>query len=170
MIEIPISTKRMTIRRFELRDAECYLRFMLDEESTRFLAFDADQKTESGARALLDYVISSYKSDAPVHAYAIAEATTDEYLGSCGFTPYSDDSVECYYCINSDHRGQHLATEALNALIQSLTAHVEVRAYCHPNNVAAHAVARNCAMSHVGIAHNKNSDLDGDLFVHPKLG
>ena len=165
MIDTPISTERLTIRRFRPADIEGYLHFMLDDNSTRFLAFETEHKTEVGARALFDYVIANYDSEEVVHAYAIIDDSTGTYVGSCGFAPYEDGIVECYYCVNRDHRGRGIANEATSALVRALSRSVEVRAYCHSDNIAAHTVAKKCGMEHVGPGRNKNTGLDGELFV-----
>ena len=141
---------------------------MLDDESTRFLAFEDGQKTEAGARTLFEYVLENYDSPDVLHAYAIADASTDTYIGSCGFAPYDDGVVECYFAINPEHRGSGFAVEATQALVAALSRVVEVRAYCHADNVAAHRVARKCDMIPLGHGRNKNSGLEGEVFVTRK--
>ena len=168
MIDIPIITERLTIRRFEHSDIDGYLEFMLDDESTRFLAFDAEQKTEVGARALFEYVIGSYDSPEAIHAYCISDSQTASYLGSCGFAPYEEGVVECYYCVNPGQRGSGIAAEATKELIAALSPNFEIRAFCHPDNRAAHAVAERSGMTHVGLSRNKNTGLEGEVFVFPK--
>jgi len=163
---MPLVTERLTIRRFEPRDVESYLQFMLDEESTRYITFEAEQKTEAGAKGLFEYVTQHYDTPEAVHAYAIADRATDGYVGSCGFAPYAEGVVECYYCVNPEHRGRGFAAEAATALIQVLAEIAEVRAYCHPDNTAAHAVARRCGMSHAGHTRHEHSGLEGELFVY----
>ncbi|QDT40316.1 hypothetical protein Pan241w_03720 [Gimesia alba] len=168
LIGISIRTERLLIRRFTSTDSSGYLRFMLDDGSTRFLAFDEEQTTEAGARALFNYVIENYDSPDVVHAYAIADANSDAYVGSCGFAPYDDAVVECYFTINPEHRGNGFAVEATKALVASLSHLVEVRAYCHADNVAAHCVARRCDMIPLGSGRNKNPGLEGLVFVTRK--
>lgn len=164
-IDLPITTARLTVRRFAPSDLNAYLQFMLDDASTRYLAFTEEQKTDEGARGLFDYVLQSYDTPDCVHAYAIADKATDAYVGSCGFAPYDDGVVECYFCVNAERRGKGFAAEATAAMLEPLSKVVEVRAYCHPNNVAAHAVARRCGMKHIGSAQNKNTGLVGEAFV-----
>ena len=169
MIKIPITTERLIIRRFESMDLDPFLRFMLDDESTRFLTFDEEQKTRPGATALFEYVIQAYASPEPIHSYAIAELETGEYVGSCGYAQYEEGVVECYYCVNAEHRGKGIATEAAKALIQALarsTEFKEIRAYCHPENTAAHDVALRLGMTAKGLAKHKDLDTPGQLFVH----
>lgn len=168
MIEIPITTERLIIRPFESKDLEPFLRFMLDGESTRFLTFEDEQKSEQGATALFEYVLQAYASPEPVHSYAIVERESDEYVGSCGYAPYEEGVVECYYCVNAEHRGKGIATEAAKALIQALsntTEFREIRAYCHADNTAAHDVALRLGMTAKGLAKHKDSSSESQLFV-----
>ena len=168
VIEIPITTKRLIIRPFESKDLEQFLRFMLDDDSTRFLTFDEEQKTRPGATALFKYVIQAYASPEPIHSYAIAELETGEYVGSCGYAPYEEGIVECYYCVNAEHRGMGIATEAAQALIQALASSTdfrEIRAYCHPDNTAAHDVALKSGMTARGMAMHKDFGRENQLFV-----
>ena len=81
-ITLPIRTERLIIRPFIPEDLSAYLEFMLDPESTQYLAFDEAQKTEKGATELFNFVMSSYDSENVVHAYAIALADSNQYVGS----------------------------------------------------------------------------------------
>ena len=166
MIKIPMETSRFVIRRFEENDFQSFLNFMLDEESTKFLMFENEQKTESGAKALFDYVCGAYNSSEPVHSYAIAEKDTNRYVGSCGYAPYDDGIVECYFSINREEVGKGIATETTSALVKELSNVVEVRAYCHPENYAAHSVARKSGFESKGIHKHRNFENTGELFIY----
>ena len=155
MFPIPLETERFIIRRFQPKDFNAFLEFMLDDESTQYLAFGDEQKTDDGAKALFDFVCSSYESESPVHSYVIAEE--DRYVGSCGFAPYDEGIYECYYCVNKTERGKGVATEVTKAIAQVLSETLEVRAYCHPENYAAHAVAKKAGFIHNGLSlHNRS--------------
>lgn len=80
MIHLPIQTERLTIRKLKPSDLEAFSLFMLDSESTKFLAFSEEQKTEAGARELFDLVIQSYSSSQPIHSYAIENQKTHQYI------------------------------------------------------------------------------------------
>jgi RimJ/RimL family protein N-acetyltransferase len=164
-MKIPIETKRFVIRRFEESDLQRFLSFMLNEDSTKYLMFEAEQKTGAGARALFDYVRDAYDSNEPIHSYAIAEKETNRYVGSCGYAPYDDGIVECYYSVNNDEVGKGIATEVTSVLAKLLSSEVEVRAYCHPDNYAAHAVAKKSGFEPKGIQNHKNFGNSGELFV-----
>ena len=168
MISLPITTSRLEIRQLEPRDQQGFVRFMVDEDSTRFLNFTPEQKTAAGAQALFDFVLLSYGTREVIHAYAIADKATGTYWGSCGFSPYDDGVVECYYCVNPEQQGQGIASEATAALVQQLSKRVEVRAYCHAENVAAHAVAKRAGLQHIGTGEHKHSGLQGDVFAIPR--
>ena len=168
MIKIPITTERLIIRRFVAKDLEPFLRFMLDDDSTRFLTFEDEQKTEPGATALFEYVLQAYASSEPIHSYAITELETGEYVGSCGYAPYEEGVVECYYAVNAEHRGMGIATEAAKALIQALASSTdfrEIRAYCHAENSAAHDVALKSGMMAKGMAKHKDLNVPSQLFI-----
>ena len=168
MIKTPIETERFVIRRFEKSDLPNFLSFMLNEDSTKYLMFEVEQKTEAGARALFDYVCGAYDSTEPVHSYAVAEKETNRYVGSCGYAPYDDGVVECYFSVNQEEVGKGIATEVTSVLAKLLSADVEVRAYCHPENHAAHSVARKSGFSPRGIRNHKTFGNSGELFVYER--
>lgn len=53
VIQFPITTERLIIRRFEPDDLAPCLSFVLNPESTRYLAFELSQTTEEDARGHL---------------------------------------------------------------------------------------------------------------------
>lgn len=169
-VELPVTTERLEIRRFGSADLEPYLHFMTDAASTRYLALDPEQETETGAKALFGRIVASYDAINPVHAYAIAARETSRYVGSCGFAPYAPGVVECYYWISVEHRGNAYAAEALGALLAEIARHVEVRAFCHADNGAAHTVAIRAGMRHVGRRRNAASGLDAEVFSYRASG
>ncbi|MBE9048239.1 GNAT family N-acetyltransferase [Pleurocapsales cyanobacterium LEGE 10410] len=167
-MNFPIVTKNLIIRRFESGDLLPFLKFMGNSDSTKYLAFEKSQKTEAGAKSLFEYVCAAYDSEQPVHSYAIANRQSNQYLGSCGFAPYKEGIVECYYSVNAEHCGRGIATEATTALVAILSRKYEVRAYCHQDNHAAHAVATNSGFHSEGMALHENFGFQGLLFVYPK--
>ncbi len=166
MFSVPLETERFIIRRFQPKDLSSFLEFMLDDESTQYLAFGDEQKTDDGAKALFDFVCSSYESESPIHSYVIAEE--DRYVGSCGFAPYDEGIYECYYCVNKTERGKGVATEVTKAIAQVLSETLEVRAYCHPENYAAHAVAKKAGFIHNGLSLHKNFRTESELFIYKR--
>ena len=141
---------------------------MLDGESTKFLAFSEEQKTEIGAIEVFNLVIQSYSSSVPIHSYAIEDQKSHQYIGSCGFADYDKGIVEIYFSINKEYCNQGFATEATKALINSLVNIPnlnEIRAYCHPDNLIAHSVAKKSGMLHRGLALHLHFGMKGELFT-----
>lgn len=166
MIKTPLETENFVIRRFEEQDLHPFLEFMVDEKSTGYLMLEPEQKTKEGATALFNYVRSAYDSDEAIHSYAIAEKRTNRYVGSCGYASYDDGIVECYYSVNRADTGKGVATEATSALATALSRQVEVRAYCHPENYAAHTVAKRSGFSPCGLQKHEQFGNTGLLFKY----
>ena len=114
-----IMTRRLHLRPHTLDDFDEFVEFMTDDVATRFLNFDAEQRTLDGARELLAYVVQSYETDQPVFALAITERSNNAYLGSCGLSALADDpeGVECYFWLLPRYWGWGYATEAMRALL-----------------------------------------------------
>lgn len=113
-----IETKRLVLRPHEPQDQGPFVEFMTNADATRYLDFDSDQKTQAGARSLLEFVIASYDTADPVFALAIVDRQSGAYLGSCGLAPLADgESVQCYYSLLPRYWGWGFATEALAALL-----------------------------------------------------
>lgn len=166
MFSPPLKTERFIIREFKAQDLSDFLEFMLDEDSTKYLAFTEEQKTKEGAEELFDLVCNSYQSESPIHSYAIAEKNSGRYVGSCGFAAYDRGIYECYYSVNRAKRGGGIATEVTRALAEALSDTFEIRAYCHPENYAAHKVAKNAGFGSKGLSLHKNFNLEGELFIY----
>lgn len=168
MITLPILTERLRIRQFIPEDLPAYLAFMLDAESTKYLAFEAEQKTQAGATELFNFVISSYNKDSVIHAYAIALKDSNQYIGSCGFSPYKNTIFECYYTINTNYRRQGYGFEAMEALLTALKCSneiTEIRAYSHPENKASLKLAEKLGMEYKGEVIHAHSGLKGLLYI-----
>lgn len=130
--------------------------------------FEPDQKTEAGAIALFNFVYEAYGSDEPVYSYAITTKENNQYVGSCGYAPYTEDILECYYSVNEAHQNQGIATEALRGLVAELAKKAEVRAYCHPENYSAHAVAKKAGFLSQGLHRHQHFKQEGELFIFPR--
>jgi ribosomal-protein-alanine N-acetyltransferase len=149
-----IETARLIIRRHLPEDAESFVEFMTDEDATRFLDFEPEQKTPAGARGLLDYVISTYSTEDPVFALAIVDKATGAFMGSCGLSRLADQpGVECYYSLLPRYWGWGFATEAGLAMLYyafeelglaTVVAHVSAK------HSKAWSVARNMGMTDKG--------------------
>ncbi|WP_287373672.1 GNAT family N-acetyltransferase [Prosthecochloris sp.] len=113
-----ITSKQLLIRRFERDDAEDFVSFMTDPESTRFLTFGEEQKSREGAKELLDVTIASYDSEAPLMAFAVEHQESRQFIGFCGLTPREEGTVEIMYAVMPNERGKGYATQITATLAQ----------------------------------------------------
>jgi RimJ/RimL family protein N-acetyltransferase len=138
-------TERLVIRRHRRADLAGFTAFLVHPTATRYMAFTPEQRTAAGARRLLDHVIASYDSPAPIVSLSLADPASDDYVGSCGAQPLGGgDGVEIYYTVLPEHQGRGLATEAAKALLDFVldaTAVERICAFVVPENVASRRVA-----------------------------
>lgn len=171
-----ITTDRLTLRRHEIKDLEALTAFLSDPVATRYMAFTPEQKAQAGARKMLEYVIESYTTDAPIFSLTIADPETDQYLGSCGANPDVKD-IEIYYTIVAEHQGKGYATEAARALLDYLkeTTEAMLIAYVIPENMPSVRVAERLGFIDAGPIQRKavtgdqeHEILSGRRYVLPK--
>lgn len=118
-VPLALETARLRLRRFRADDLEALAAMLADSEATRYLAFTAEQKTPAGARALLDFLLARYDSEAPVFSLALTDLSTGAYLGYCGFQPVIGESgAEIFYLVLPAHQGCGFALEAVEALLR----------------------------------------------------
>jgi RimJ/RimL family protein N-acetyltransferase len=161
-----IESERVAVRPFRDEDLAAYLDFMTDERVTRHLLLEPEQKTETGARALFDYVRQSYATEEPVWALAIA-TEADGFIGSCGISPIDGTIFECYYGLLRKHWGRGYATEATGALLGYVfrnTSVSEIRAYMSPHNPNSPGVAARVGMSRKGLQMRPGFGNEGLLY------
>ncbi|MGE3808985.1 MAG: GNAT family N-acetyltransferase [Gemmataceae bacterium] len=152
ILQLPdqLDTARLRLRPLEERDYPAYAAFMCDEIATRYLLFSAEQRSDSGARALFEQVLSSYASAEPIFVLAIALKEQDRYIGSCGLSPGScAGEVECFYTLLRASWGHGYATEAMRKLARYACAELGVErllANVSVENPASARVARRLSM------------------------
>ncbi len=140
-----IETERLNLRHQSERDEAPFVNFMCDTESTRFSSFSNEQKTEDGAKALLAYTISSYKTNSPLFVLTAETAKTRDFVGVCGLNPLKpDNEIEVFYTVAVEQRGNGYGTEMTQCLINYLEENSEYEtliAFVMQDNAAAQKVA-----------------------------
>lgn len=152
-----IRTGRLLLRPHRASDADAFVAFMVDADATRHMAFTAEQRTEAGARELLEQVIDSYGTGDAILSLTIADAATDRYLGACGAWP-DGDGFEIYYTVVPAEQGRGVATEAVRALASYLfetTPAARLNAYVMTGNAASIRVARRLGFVDAGPARRE---------------
>jgi len=137
-----ILPKRLGDRRLALRphvaaDLPAFQRFVGDPDSVRYMAFTPEQCTPEGAAALMQAVLDSYTTSAPILSLTVTDAS-DAYLGAAGAAPTGDGAVEVFVTLLPEYRGRGLSPRILDLL----TAHL---AACGANRAVADIVAENAA-------------------------
>lgn len=164
----PIVSEKLRIRRFERDDVEDFVSFMTDSDSTKFLTFGEEQKSQEGATGLLKATMESYDSDAPLMAFAVENQQTTEFVGFCGLTPREEGTVEIMYAVMPNERGQGYATEIAATLAQyaiSQLGYRRVIAPISPEHKISKAVAVSAGFKDHGISQNPDSLVKVHLFV-----
>ena len=127
-----IETKRLILRRFELRDAADLLEYASDAATVEFLIWDGVQTIEAATASIYDY----YWSRPGIWA---VELTTEGKMIGCIDTRVitTHDRVEFGYVFNRKYWNKGYATEALRAVTELCFDKL------HTNRVAAQHYAEN---------------------------
>jgi len=160
---MPIKSERLTLRRFELADAETMFRnWVTDEEVTRYLRFLPHQNIDE-TRSVLYQWIEDYKKG-NTYLWGIC-LSTGELIGSIGmFIKEIDFSAEIGYCIGRNWWGKGYISEALKAVIDYMFANTDIErieAYHAVANPASGKVMVNAGMVHEGFARSKYKNVNG---------
>lgn len=122
MISIPeqLDAGCAIVRPHRASDLPVFIRFLEDEEATRFMAFTAEQKTREGAAIMMDAVIASYATDTPICSLTIADPEDGRYLGSVGGAEAGDGAMEVYVTVMPEAQGRGIGTSAMRVLADHL--------------------------------------------------
>lgn len=118
MITIPerLDAGDVVLRPHRASDLAAFQAFVADREATRFMAFTAEQKTPGGAAAMMDAVIESYATDAPICSLTIADTEDGRYLGSVGGAEAGEGAMEVFVTVLPGAQGRGVGTAAMRAL------------------------------------------------------
>ena len=159
LLKKPLESPRLRIRKFNARDITPFVEFMTDKESTKYLSFDIEQKSESGAAALLEATIKSYNSTNPMLAFAVEQINTNVFVGFCGLNPYNKEDAEIMYAVMPSQRNKGYATEIASTLakyaLQGL-GYSRVIAPITPANKHSRHVAESAGFKDRGLIQHKD--------------
>jgi len=158
-----IRTERLTLRRFELADAETMFRnWVTDEEVTRYLRF-LPHKNVDETRSILYNWIEDYEKD-NTYLWGIC-LNSGELIGSIGmFIKESDYQAEIGYCIGRSWWGNGYISEALKAVVDYMFTNTDIErieAYHAVENPASGKVMANAGMAHEGFVRHKYKNHNG---------
>ncbi len=116
---IPLATERLTLRRFEVEDAEqCFYNWQNDPEVTKYLTWQPYESVEQVSKLLEDWIARYEKND--YYMWAIELNELEQPIGSISAVHVNDDmeSVEIGYCIGKAFWHKGYMTEALTAVVR----------------------------------------------------
>jgi ribosomal-protein-alanine N-acetyltransferase len=140
---------------------------MLDPIATKYVAFSKEQKTEAGAKKILQETIESYTADSPIFALAVAGKKTNKYIGSIGLMQM-EDSFEIYWSINRQFWNKGYGSEAIIRLIKYAQEEIGIKkitAHTHPDNIASYKLAEKCKFDYKGIVKHPFLNEDARLYI-----
>jgi aspartyl-tRNA(Asn)/glutamyl-tRNA(Gln) amidotransferase subunit C len=116
---IELATDRLTLRRFEIEDAEnMFYNWANDPEVTKYLTWPAHSSIETTEKVISDWV-SQYNNN-EYYMWAIELNELEQPIGSISATQVDDDieSVEIGFCIGKAFWNKGYTTEALAEVIR----------------------------------------------------
>lgn len=166
-----LTTKRLTLRRMNMRDAEDMFEYCKDPEVARHVLWDA-YKSISDARAYIRYSLRKYRQGEPA-SWCIVYNADQKVIGTIGYMWWQKDNnaVELGYSLSRRYWNKGIMTEALQEVIRYTFAEAgihRIEAQHEVTNPASGAVMRKCGMRFEGTLrgrlYNKGRYVDVDLY------
>lgn len=170
-----LATDRLTLRRFEIEDAEyMFYNWASDEEVTKYLTWPAHESVEVSENVLKEWV-SNY-SDVKYYQWAIELNDLEQPIGSIGVVK-SNEATECMtvgYCIGAKYWNKGYTSEALREVIRFLIAEVgvgRVESYHDTNNPNSGKVMASAGMEYEGTLRRADVNNQGicDVAYYSKI-
>ncbi|SMD18136.1 GNAT family N-acetyltransferase [Lentzea albidocapillata] len=152
----PLTTKRLTLRPWQVDDAQAALEIYGHAEVTRWLSPDMDRVPDLAAMRLLlqQWGAESARLPVPAGRWAIQRNTDDRVIGGAVLLPLppGDEDLEIGWQLRPDTWGNGYATETTHALAGwAFSQNVqEIFAVVRPGNARAAATVRKNGMHWVG--------------------
>ena len=153
MMELPVRTERLVLRRHEEKDREDFVRLVTDPRFHVHLTVPEKQRTPAGAAEVFDTILSSYGTEEPVWGLTVADASSDAFLGTVALHPMPfGEALEIFYAIVPRRWGEGLATEAVRALLDAIPDR-DLVALTSPANEGSKKVALAAGLTDAGLQH-----------------
>ncbi|GAB5541214.1 MAG: GNAT family N-acetyltransferase [Sandaracinaceae bacterium] len=151
MLELPIETERLKLRRHQPEDRDAFVKLVCDARFHEHLSVPEWQRTPDGAREVFDTIVKSYETEEPVWGLTVADLASDAFLGTVALHPIPfGEALEVFYAVVPRRWGEGLATEALSALMAAVPDKAFV-ALTSPANEASKHVALRAGMKDDGL-------------------
>ena len=164
---ITINTKRLTLRKFDITDAEdMFDNWANDDDVTKYLSWLPHENIEE-TKDIIKTWIEDYK-DPEVYNWAIVPKKYGKVIGSITVVGMSNDKERCEigYCLSKSYWNQGITTEALKAIIAYLINNVgftRVQAKHDIDNPSSGKVMLKAGMKYEGRLRKYNKNNQGEL-------
>jgi RimJ/RimL family protein N-acetyltransferase/nitrite reductase/ring-hydroxylating ferredoxin subunit len=159
----PLSDGVVTLRPFKAEDAAAITVACQDPEIQRWVPILPVPYTENDARGFIILTLQAWH-DGTGYEFAIADAATDRYLGSCGLhRDHGGSRLAVGYLVAPEARGRGTATRALRLLTRWAGDQLPGERFALwtlPGNVASQSVAQKAGFRYEGLARNWELDRD----------
>jgi len=166
-----LTTKRLILRRMEMKDAQDIYSYGRDKEVARHVLWRAYTHVAE-AREYVRYMQKKYRAGAPA-SWCIELKETGEVIGTIGYMWHQSEhnSVEVGYSLSRKYWNQGIMTEALERVLHysfmDLQLH-RVEAQFETDNPASGAVMKKCGLKYEGTLRgrlfNKGRYVDVNLY------
>jgi len=139
---LPVSTRRLYLRRFRDTDSAAFAAYRSDPEVARYQGWDAPYPLDRAAKFVAEMATADVDVPGEYLQIAVARASDDLLIGDVAFQPQLDEPriVDIGFTIDPAHQGQGYAREAVGGLLgllfESLGKH-RVTASCDARNIAS---------------------------------
>ena len=173
MFSMPtLETRRLTLRRITMRDAQDIFAYSRDAEVARHVLWRA-QKDISEAKDYCRFMMKRYRCDQP-SSWGIIDKAANRLVGTIGYMDYNEDNatVEVGYSLAREMWNGGYMTEALARVIAYTFEHMDVNrieAQHELENPASGRVMEKCGMRKEGVLrqrlYNKGRYVDVALYA-----
>ena len=159
-----IKTERLTLRRFEITDAEkMFCNWTNDNEVTKYMRWNAHKDVDE-TNGILQQWVEDYSKESS-YLWGICLNDCGELIGSIGaFITEVDYKADVGYCIGQKWWGKGYASEALRGLIDYMFEKTDIErigAYHAVENIASGKVMENAGMVKEGFARKYFKGING---------
>lgn len=150
-----LETERLTLRKFQLSDAEeMYRNWASNDEVTRFLTWPTHQSSHITASVVAAWVSAYEEPD--TYQWCIEHKEAGEAIGSISVVSINPrvESLEIGYCIGKEYWNHGFTTEAVRAVKDFLFSKVaanRIEAHVDPRNQGSGAVLIKSGFTYTGL-------------------
>jgi RimJ/RimL family protein N-acetyltransferase/nitrite reductase/ring-hydroxylating ferredoxin subunit len=159
----PLSDGVITLRPYRADDASAITSACQDPEIQRWVPIIPVPYTEADARGFIILTLQAWH-DGTGYEFAIADAATDRYLGSCGLRrDHGGSRLAVGYLVAPEARKRGYATRALRLLTRWSFDRLDgerLALWTLTGNIASQSVAQKAGFRYEGLARNWETDRD----------